>query len=209
MTLRRMIFPGILAFSAAIGASSACSAPDPGLVIFSTNPAKIKPDAGVVTITDAGSGEAGPAPPPSVFDGKGPYIEGSGGSTLQSEHMKLFGTMNPFGMDCLSCHLPDATTPFVFAGSVVGADDAAANNVEVLIKNPDNTFLATYSDVNGNFFAAMNTAGGVVVAANAKVGARNATATQDMPDPLTGPTQAGCNQKGTCHGGTEGPIHVP
>jgi hypothetical protein len=30
-----------------------------------------------------------------------------------------------------------------------------------------------------------------------------------MPDPLTGPTAGGCNQKGTCHGGTEGAIRLP
>ncbi|MEO7112473.1 MAG: hypothetical protein ABI183_18660 [Polyangiaceae bacterium] len=205
MTLRHVIFPGILAISAACAASSACSAPDPGLVIFSTNPAKIKTDSGVIAIGDAATGETGPAPPASIFDGQPAYISTSGPSTDQANHMKLFGTTDPAGMDCLSCHETDATTPFVFGGTVVGAGDAGANNVQVLILNTDASVMSTYTDQHGNFFFEATGQ----INPGAKVGVRNAATVQQMPDPLTGSTQGGCNQKGTCHGGTEGPVHLP
>lgn len=205
MTLRRAIFPGILAISLGLGVSSACSAPDPGLVIFSTNPAQIKPDSGVLAISDASTGEGGPAPPASIFDGQPAYISTSGPSTDQANHMKLFGTTNPAGMDCLSCHEQDATTPFIFGGTVIGSTDAGENNVQVLILNADASVMSTYTDQNGNFF--FEAAGSINP--NAKVGVRNASSIQQMPDALTGPTQGGCNQKGTCHGGTEGLIHLP
>jgi hypothetical protein len=205
MTLRRVIFPAILAISAAFGASTACSAPDPGLVIFSTNPAKIKADAGVIAIGDAATGgEGGPAPPASVFDGQPGYIKTSGPSTDQANHMKLFGTTDPAGMDCLSCHESDATTPFTFGGTVRDATDAGENNVQVLVLNTDASVMSTYTDQNGNFFFEATGQ----INPGAKVGIRNATTVQQMPDALTGPTQGGCNQKGTCHGGTEGTTHL-
>jgi hypothetical protein len=205
MTLRRIVFPGILAISAGFGASTACSAPDPGLVIFSTNPAEIKPDSGVIGIADSGGGDSGPKPPASIFDGQPGYISTSGPSTDQANHMKLFGTTNPAGMDCLSCHEQDATTPFTFGGTIIGAGDAGENNVQVLVLNTDASVMSTYTDQNGNFFFEATGQ----INPGAKVGARNASTVQQMPDALTGPTQGGCNQKGTCHGGTEGAIHLP
>ena len=208
MRLRGVIFPGILAISVGLGVSSACSAPDPGLVIFSTNPAKIKPDSGLITIGEAGAGEGGPTGPTTVFDGQPGYVSSSGVSTEQTKHMALFGTMNPAGQDCLTCHEQDATTPFTFAGTVLNAADAGANNVQVLIKNTDASVMSTFTDSDGNFFFESTIIGSINP--SAMVGIRNATTVQQMPDPLTGPTQGGCNQKGgTCHGGTEGTIHLP
>jgi hypothetical protein len=194
-----------------LGFSSACSAPDPGLVIFSTNPEKIKPDSGLITISDGGVGEGGGGgPPPSAFDGQPAYITGSGLTTMQQGHKDSFGSMNPAGRDCLTCHETDATTPFKFGGTIFPPDsgsDAGSPNVEVVVKNPDGTTSATYTDPAGNFFFVYDI--GLPIAPSALVGARNATVTQDMPDHLTGPSAGGCNQTGTCHGGTQGTIHVP
>jgi hypothetical protein len=211
MTLRRVIFPGILAISLGLGFSSACSAPDPGLVIFSTNPDKIKGDAGLITISDGGGTDGGgTGAPPTAFDGEPAYVSTAGLSTDKSQHATLFGNQNPAGHDCMTCHEADATTPFKFGGTIFPPDsgsDAGATNVEVLIKNPDGTTSATYTNSEGNFFFYSSI--GEPIAANALVGARNAASTEAMATHLTGPTSGGCNQTGTCHGGTQGTIHVP
>jgi hypothetical protein len=209
MTLRRVIFPGILAISAGLGVSSACSAPDPGLVIFSTNPAKIKPDSGLITISDGGGGEGGTGAPPSAFDGEPAYVKTTGGPTDETGHKNNFGNLNPAGHDCMTCHLPDATTPFRFGGTIFPPDsgsDAGAAQIEVRVKNPDGTTMATFTNSEGNFYY-FGTIGSPIQA-GAIVGTRNDTLVQEMPDHLT-VTSGGCNQTGTCHGGTEGTIHLP
>jgi hypothetical protein len=212
MNFRRVIFPGVLAISAGLGVSSACSAPDPGEVIFSTNPAKIKPDSGVVVLSDGGGtgGEGGTGGPPSAFALEPAYIQTSGASTDRPEHKNNFGNMNPAGHDCLTCHLPDATTPFAFAGTIFNGDagDAGVASAEVRVLFPDGkTSMATYSNSEGNFYFLLSI--GSPIAAGSLVGVRNAAVEQTMPDHLTGQSQAGCNQTGTCHGGTEGLIHLP
>lgn len=213
MTLRRVVFPGILLISCSAAVIEACSAPDPGLVVFSTNPNKIK-DAGAIGKPggDGGTGDddSGPAKPPSAFDGEGPYTQTSGSSTLQSQHMAQFGTMNPAGHNCFDCHSDGgvASTKFTLGGTVVDGADAAISGVEIRVLNAgDGGAISCYSDANGNFFSVASV--GVPIAPNARVGARNATVTQEMPDLLTGPAQGGCNQKGTCHGGTQGAVHLP
>jgi hypothetical protein len=212
MNFRRVIFPGILAISVGVGVSSACSAPDPGLVIFSENPDKIKPDSGVIGLTDGGGTDDGStAPPPSAFDGEPAYIQTSGASTDEQGHKNAFGTTNPAGHDCMTCHLPDATTPFIFGGTVFPPDsgsDAGAANVEIRVYDSvSGTAMATYSNSEGNFYYLASI--GKPIPAGSLSGARNATTTQTMADHLTGPTQGGCNQGGTCHGGTQGTIHLP
>ncbi|MEO8874646.1 MAG: hypothetical protein ABI461_03585 [Polyangiaceae bacterium] len=215
MTLRRAILSSIFLVPVAAVIGLACSAPDPGEVTFSTNPAKIKFDSGVIVGGDAAAvGEGGTiGAPPSAFDGQPQYISGSGASTDEAQHQQKFGNMNPAGQDCLSCHGPDggSMTKFTMAGTIfppdAGGSDAGANNVEVRVKNPDGTMVAAYTNSEGNFYALA--AVGSPILANSIVGARNMAGTQDMPDHLTGPTQGSCNQKGTCHGGTQGTIHVP
>lgn len=213
MTLRRVVFPGILLVSFGLAVIEACSAPDPGLVVFSTNPNKIK-DAGIGGKTgdggSVGGDDSGPVGPPSAFDGQGAYSEASGVSTDQNDHKTQFGTTNPAGHNCFDCHSDGgvAATKFKFAGTVVDGTDAGLNQVEVRVQNPgDGGGTSTYTDIHGNFFALASA--GVPVMPNALVGIRNASMQQDMPDKLTGPVQGGCNAPGTCHGGTEGAIHLP
>jgi hypothetical protein len=210
MNLRRVIFPGVLAVSAGLGLFSACSAPDPGLVIFSTNPAKIKPDSGITTLSDASIGtEGGPSGGANAFAGEPAYIETSGAATDEQGHKNLFGNMNPAGHDCMTCHLPDATTPFIFGGTIFNGDagDAGVASAEVRMLLPNGTAMSTYSNTEGNFYYLGSI--GEPIEAGAIVGVRNAAVAQTMPDHLTGPSQGGCNQGGTCHGGTEGLIHLP
>ncbi|MEO7113433.1 MAG: hypothetical protein ABI183_23540 [Polyangiaceae bacterium] len=210
MKFRRVIFPGILAISAGLGMSSACSAPDPGLLIFSENPAKIKPDSGITTLSDASiAADGSVSGPPSAFAGEPPYIQTSGASTDRPEHMARFGNANPAGHDCMTCHLPDATTPFVFGGTVFPPDggDAGVPSAEVRVLSPSGTAMATYSNGEGNFYYLLSI--GAPIEAGSLVGVRNGSFEQTMPDHLTGEGQAGCNQTGTCHGGTEGTIHLP
>lgn len=207
MNLRRVVFPGILAVSAGLGLFSACSAPDPGLVIFSTNPAKIKPDSGIVTLTDASTGaEGGPSAGLNAFAGEAMFISTSGASTDEAQHKNLFGTTNPAGHDCMTCHLPDATTPFIFGGTVENPDggDGGIGGLEVRMLLPNGSPMATYTNSEGNFYYLAEI--GQPIEAGAIVGVRSAAAAQTMPDLLTGPAQGGCNQAGTCHGGTQGAI---
>jgi len=210
MKLRRVIFPGVLAISAGLGMSSACSAPDPGLVIYSENPAKIKPDSGITTLADGSAGsDSSVSGPPSAFAGEPAYIQTSGASTDRPEHMARFGSVNPAGQDCMTCHLPDATTPFVYGGTIDNPDggDGGIGSVEVRVLSPAGAAMATYSNSEGNFYYLLSI--GAPIEAGSLSGVRNGTFEQTMPDHLTGETQAGCNQKGTCHGGTEGAIHLP
>jgi len=213
MTLKRAILSSIFVIPVAAAIGLACSAPDPGAVTFSTNPAKIKADAGGVIGVGGDGGDSGTGTaPPSAFDGFGPYLSGSGASTDQQQHQNKFGTMNPNGQDCLSCHGADGgNTIFTMAGTILLPDagpDAGAANVQIRLVNPDGGgAVGAYTNAEGNFFALASI--GNPISPGAIVGARNATATQDMADHLTGPGAGSCNQKGTCHGGTQGPIHVP
>ena len=213
MNFRRVIFPGVLAISVGLGVSSACSAPDPGLVIFSENPAKIKPDSGITVLSDGGGGgtEGGPQPGgANAFAGEPAYIQTSGAATDEQGHANHFGgDMNPAGHDCMTCHLPDATTPFIFGGTIFNGDagDAGVSSVEVRVLQTDGTSMSTFSNTEGNFYYLASI--GKPIATGALVGVRNAGGQQTMPDHLTGPSQGGCNQTGTCHGGTEGLVHLP
>jgi hypothetical protein len=207
MNFRRVIFPGILVFSAGLGLFSACSAPDPGLLIFSTNPAKIQPDSGITVLSDGGGGDGGGGtPPPSAFAGEPKYISTNGADTDEQAHKNLFGTPNPAGHDCMTCHLPDATTPFIFGGTVENPDggDGGIGFLEVRVLQPNGTAMSTYTNSEGNFYYLAEI--GQPIEAGALVGVRSATAEQTMPNMLTGPSQGGCNQGGTCHGGTQGAI---
>lgn len=212
MKLRRVIFPSILAISLGLGVSAACSAPDPGLVIFSENPAKIKPDSGFTTLSDSSTGGDDATTGgggPNAFAGEPTYIATTGANTDEPQHMAHFGTTNPVGQDCMTCHLPDATTPFIFGGTVVNPDggDGGIGSLEVRMLLPSGSAMSTYTNSEGNFYYLAEI--GQPIEAGALVGVRNGTDTQTMPDHLTGPSQGGCNQKGTCHGGTQGGIHLP
>lgn len=211
MTRKHAIYSAFLAVFVGAAITAACSAPDPGEVNFSTNPAKLK-DGGI-RIGDSGGGgggEGGTTGPVTAFTGAPAYQSGSGPSTDRDEHQARFGSTNPAGQSCLDCHgqTGDAGTKFTMGGTVYGPDDAGLGNVEVRVKEPDGTSIATYSNAEGNFFYLA--AVGEPIEAGALCGVRNSdTNIQTMPDGLTGATGGSCNQKGTCHGGTQGHIHLP
>ena len=123
--------------------------------------------------------------------------------------MAKFGSQNPAGQNCLSCHAKggDAGTTFTMAGTVYGPDDAGLGGVEVRVKEADGTSIASYTNAEGNFYYLA--AVGEPIEAGALSGVRNAASVQTMPDPLANGMQGSCNQSGTCHGGTTGHIHLP
>ncbi len=211
MNRKHAIYCAFLAVFAGAAITAACSAPDPGEVTFSTNPAKLK-DGGIRIDSGPGGGdEGGTTGPVTAFTGAPGYQSGSGPSTDRDEHMARFGSQNPAGQSCLDCHGKggDAGTTFTIGGTVYGADGGGLGNVEVRVKEPDNTSIATYTNAEGNFFYLA--AVGEPVEAGALCGVRNSdTNVQTMPDPLASPPGDGsCNKGGTCHGGTQGHIHLP
>lgn len=208
MKRNHAIFSALFAVSVGAAVVVACSAPDPGEVTYSVNPAKLH-DSGIVVQEAAAGGEGGTTGPNTAFTGAPGYQPGSGASTDRDEHMNLFGSTDPAGHNCLDCHSKggDAGTTFTYGGTVYGADGGPASNVEIRVKEPDGTFAATYSNTEGNFYYLASI--GEPIEAGALVGVRNATDVQPMPDPLTGTSAGGCNQAGTCHGDTQGKIHLP
>lgn len=209
MKRRSAYFLGFLAISLVGGIVAACSAPDPGEVTFSINPAKLKDGGGATFDSGGGGGGEGGTGPDTAFSGAPGYQPGSGAATDRDEHMARFGSKDPAGHNCLDCHGKggDAGTTFTYGGTVYGADGGPASNVEIRVKEPDGTFAATYSNTEGNFYYLASI--GEPIEAGALVGVRNATDVQPMPDSLTGPNAGGCSQAGTCHGGTQGKIHLP
>ncbi|MGH7280557.1 MAG: hypothetical protein ACRELY_03465 [Polyangiaceae bacterium] len=212
MTRKHAIYYGFLAVFAGAAITAACSAPDPGEVTFSTNPDKLR-DGGI-RIADSGGGgggEGGVTGPQTAFTDAPDYVSGSGPTTDRAEHMARFGSQNPAGQSCLDCHAKggDAGTTFTIGGTVFGPDDAGLNNVEVRVKEPDGTSIATYTNAEGNFFY-LAAVGEPLADAGALSGVRNSdTEVETMPDSLPGTGGGSCNQKGTCHGGTQGHIYLP
>ncbi len=212
-----------------------CSAPDPGLVTFSSAPGRpprgagIPPtgdgtgtgtgvdEAGVPIGTDAGMGSEVSAGPPNAFTGAPPYTTViAGGDTLNANHnfAGATPTTNPINQACLDCHGPGggASTKFAFGGSVFKdmAGTIPAPSVEVRVRDTAGNAMVTHTDVNGNFYAAVATGGPQPITANSLGGARdNAGNLGAMSVPFTAATDGSCGGGGTCHGGTAGKIHVP
>ena len=220
-----------------LGAASiwGCSAPDPGLVTFSSAPGRPGRGAGGpggpggnpgggpgvdeagAPVTDGGSGTETSAGPPNAFTGAPPYTTViAGGDTLNANHnfAGATPTTNPLTQACLDCHGPagGASTKFAFGGSVFKdtAGTIPAPSVEIRVRDSAGTAMVTHSDVNGNFYAAIAGGGPQPITANSLAGARdNAGNLGAMTPAMTKPTDGSCGGGGTCHGGTAGKVHVP
>ena len=225
MTMRDVCLSGALAFTALAAPLAGCSAPDPGLVTFSSPPGRAaggsgREDGGAMgggneSGGDAGT-DAGGLVMPTAFSGAGGYTTAiPGGDTLNGGHNFVGATpsTNPAGQKCLDCHkLGGSASPFAFGGTVY--KEAAGTNpalaVEVRIRDLAGVFMVTHSDAYGNFYAKIDSSGPQPISANSLAGARdNAGNLSTMTGALTGAAAGSCNQGGACHGGTAGKIHVP
>jgi hypothetical protein len=110
------------------------------------------------------------------------------------------------GMDCLGCHNPAGTSPapFLAGGFVATAANGTtgASDVEVRVwANGASQGFSVHTDEDG-FFWVNPPVGGAAGPYNA--GVRNATVTDVMTPQQTA---ADC-QSSSCHGGSQGPIHI-
>lgn len=153
--------------------------------------------------TDSGTDGAAAA---NAFTGAGAYTATTGRNTNKPGEHPNAG--NPAKTACLSCHGPGGDGPRFFAGGTVYKDVAAtmpAAQVEVRFRDASGKALSTYTDALGNFVVTANAATTAGIAFPLQVGARNGTATKPMSAQIA---NGDCNSS-TCHGGTQGFIHVP
>lgn len=152
--------------------------------------------------TDAGGGTAGNVPPANGFTGAAAYVAQNGPSTIKGDHG---GDGNPAKRNCLdsSCHGAGGEGPRFLAGGTVFKDLAGtmpAAQVEVRIRDGAGGAVLARTDVNGNFFVK-----GSGVTFPAQTGARDGAVTKLMSSSIA---NGDCNSS-SCHGGTQGWIHVP
>ncbi|MGH7281982.1 MAG: carboxypeptidase-like regulatory domain-containing protein [Polyangiaceae bacterium] len=144
---------------------------------------------------DAGGGggtDAGTTAPTDAFSGADPYVATLGASTLKSGHQNSFGTQNPAGHNCLSCH------SFSFAGTVYSSGTTPVAKAEVRVLDAMGAARSTYTDANGNFFFS-----GSNFLAPAMVGVRDGSNTALMVSTIS---SGACN---SCHGASTAAIHLP
>lgn len=217
MDYRGVLLVAMVSGAALVGATSACSGPDPGQITFSERP------KGTTDITSGGSGQ--------ILDGGDP--DGGGGTDASKEGGSssgdpVFGTTtfalgalgrgapakgnpnhaaftmsNPAGQDCITCHAGD----WAFAGTLF-TDKASTTPVagaEIRVAKPDGTlFASAYSDADGNFWIETQS---TAIPNGSRVGVRNGTLKESMVGTI-GAGQAGCSQGTTCHGGTQGKVYL-
>lgn len=115
---------------------------------------------------------------------------------------------NPSKLACLGCHGPGGPGPRFFAGGSVFKDAAGkvpAAQVEVRLRDGAGKAVSTYTDTLGNFLITAQTATSAGIAFPLHNGVRTGAATNLM---TAAATSGDCNSS-TCHGGTQGWIHIP
>ena len=207
--------------------SSACSAPDPGAVTFvprsttvgtgSSSGAGTSSSGGVSSSSSSGgssSGDGGSSSSggtdagkdtgvsaPNAFTGAPAYQQGTAlQSSNQGGHNNQFnGTNNPDGQNCFNCHKNGGPSPAMVMGG--GAVNATASiEVRVVDAKTGTQVADAYTDELGNFYVNGNPLNGTFA-----VGVRDGQKTSLMVGAIT---SGACNQGGTCHGGTQGPIKL-
>lgn len=217
MDYRGVLLVGMVCGAAVLGATSACSGPDPGEVTFSER------------LRGSSSGDL-------TSGGPGPTVEGGttsggveggveGGSSSGSD--PVFGTTafapgapgrngpakaanaahngDSSGKDCIvaGCHQGG----WAFGGTLYSdaAGTARVKDAEIRVTGADgNEFAKTFSDVDGNFWIDFV----APIPANSRVGVRTADGKKMIMSGTVGAGQAGCSQAGTCHGGTAGKVYI-
>lgn len=156
--------------------------------------------------TADGGGDGSVTPPASVFNGQPPFM-----SQVPS------GGHNP-GKACFTCHTSSCTgggdcgPELVFGGTLYDGSGAAVVGAEVRFVDANGNGTSVYTASSGDFWLR----GSSAFAAPAHVGARNATAVQDMHTALQATTQGPAVTGGDCNachctgtGCTVAPIHLP
>ena len=217
MDYRGVLLVGMVCGAAILGATSACSAPDPGEVTFVERPRGTSGDlssggpgptveggAGEGGATDAGTegGSSGAVDP--VF-GTTTFTAGQPGRGAPAKAANAAHAGDSSGKDCIvaGCHQGG----WAFGGTLYtdGAGTARVAAAEIRITGPDGKeYAKTFSDVDGNFWIDYV----APIPANSRVGVRTADGKKINMSGSVGAGQAGCNQAGTCHGGTAGKVYI-
>jgi hypothetical protein len=168
------------------GGTTNNGATDAGAPGFTSDAGSAPADAGT-TSTGNTTSAAG------AFAGAPAYVQTTGTSTIRSSHP--FAGNNPVKQACLDCH------SFAAGGSVFldAAGTMPAANIEIRMIDTNGVAKSSYTDANGNFFFPSGT-----IAGPAKVGVRDATATHLMSG---GVSNGNCSSS-SCHGGSQGVIHL-
>jgi hypothetical protein len=218
MDVRGVLLVGMVCGATVLGATSACSGPDPGQVTFVERPRGSSGDlssggpgptveAGATDGGGEGGSEGGTPPGDPVF-GTTTFAAGTPGRAAPAkgkpEHAAFAGG-DPAGQDCIvaGCHQGG----WAFGGTLYSDAAGAARvaNAEIRITGPDGKeFAKTFSDPDGNFWIDYV----APVPANSRVGVRTADGKKMNMSGSIGAGQAGCNQAGTCHGATAGKVYI-
>ena len=218
MNYRGVLLVGMVCGAGILGATTACSAPDPGEVTFAERPRGSGGDlssggpgptveggvaeGGVAEAGKTDGGSSGTADP--VF-GTSTFAAGQPGRGAPAKAANGAHAGDSSGKDCIvvGCHQGG----WAFGGTLY-SDAAGAARVagaEIRITGPDGKeYAKAFSDVDGNFWIDYVTA----MPANSRVGVRTADGKKMNMSGTVGAGQAGCNQGGTCHGGTAGKVFV-
>lgn len=194
--------------------ATSCSAPDPSSITF----ADPRPTVAIGTSGTSGTGTSGGTDGGSSGDGGGEggpvgdpvfgtttFAAGTPGRGAPAKAANAAHDGDSSGKDCIvaGCHLGG----WAFGGTLYTdtAGTARVAGAEVRISGPDGKeYAKTYSDADGNFWI---DALPLPIPAGSRVGVRNATLKLNMAGTI-GNGQAGCNQAGTCHTGTQGKVYL-
>lgn len=212
MDYRGVLLIGLVGAAALVGATTSCTAADPGQITFSERPkgqtadltsggSPVNPADGGATAdggVEAGGGLV------TAFTGAPPFDAAgqANGASTNAQHNFPGNTpiTNPAGQNCMDCHKAGgsaANAIWGVAGTVYNstAGTTAVAKAEVRVVDASGKELSkVYSDNLGNFWSDTIVGG---LPGGAKVGVRNATVTKLMTTALT--TQDASCQKAGCH----------
>ncbi len=168
-------------------------------------------DSGAVAAKDAGGEDAGAGEGGGTLAGflgeTTPWASNLPATTAFQSHSAAGQAQQTPTLDCLTCHVTGGPgSPFLAAGFVAtaagGTTGAADVEVRAYATGGTPAGYSAHTDANGYFWI-NPPLGGTTGPYNA--GARNGTSTQMMPTSQTG---SDC-QSSSCHGGSQGNIHLP
>lgn len=215
MDYRGVLLVGVLCGAAILGATSACSGPDPGQVTFIERPrgpagdlssgGPGAPVEGGIPEVEGGVEGGGPSDPVFGTSAFAPGAPGRDGPAKGNANHAAFTGSDPAGQDCIvaGCHLQG----WAFGGTLYNdaAGTARVPNAEIRVTAADGKeFAKTFSDADGNFWIDYV----APIPANSRVGVRTADGKKMNMAGTIAAGQAGCSQAGTCHGGTAGKVYV-